>query len=139
MKLHHGRPVSDPFGSDQRTSRQNKSLKDEEEVIETLEAAGVDCEQITSVDRSKVDDALEVTEVSESDVYDIDESGYVRNTDVDKDSKETRLQGLKDQLATTEDEDTAELREEIEKLEAGIEELTVIRVGRTHQTQSSVE
>jgi hypothetical protein len=138
-RLHHDRPVSGPFGSVQRTSRRNKSLKDEDEVIETLKEAGIEREQITSVDRSKVDDALTVTELSESDVYDIDESEYVRKADVDEDRKETRLQGLKDQLAASDDDQAADLREEIEDLEARIEELTSFQAGTSFHTQSSAE
>jgi archaellum component FlaC len=42
---------------------------------------------------------------------------------VDEEMKETRLQGLKDQLAGA-DEDTAELQAEIEELEQRINELT---------------
>ncbi len=78
---------------------------------------------MTSVGASKVDDALEVTEPSESDVYEIEESAYVQKADVDEETKATRLQGLKDQLAAT-DEDTADLQQEIEELEQRIDELT---------------
>ena len=124
-RLHHDQPVSGPFGSVQRTSRRNKSLKDEETVIERLEAAGVDREQITSVDRSKVDDALEVSELSETDVYEIEDSEYVRKADVDEQQKESRLQRLKDQLPASDHEDATELREEVDELEPRIEELTV--------------
>ena len=43
---------------------------------------------------------------------------YVRKTDVDDERKETRLQGLNDQLAATDDPESKGLREEIENLEA---------------------
>jgi len=128
-RLHHDRPVSGPFGSVQRTTRRNRSLRDEEEVLETLEAAGIDRERVLGVDRDKVDDALEVTEVAESDIYQIEESEYVRKADVDEERKETRLQGLKDQLAASEEEGAEELREEIEDLETRIDELTSFRTG----------
>jgi len=88
-------------------------------VLNAFEAAGIDREQLTTVDSSKVDDALDVTELSESDVYEIEESEYVRKADVDEEEKETRLQGLKDQLAAAEGEEADELREEIEELERG--------------------
>jgi hypothetical protein len=39
-RLYHDQPMSGPFGSVQRTSRCNKSLKDEETVIQRLETAG---------------------------------------------------------------------------------------------------
>lgn len=61
-RLHHDRPVSGPFGSVQRTARRNRSLKDDEEVLEVLEQAGIEEERVLSVDRSKVDEALDVTE-----------------------------------------------------------------------------
>ncbi|THE63111.1 DUF2800 domain-containing protein [Salinadaptatus halalkaliphilus] len=128
-RLHHDRPVSGPYGSVQRTTRRNRTLKDDEKVLETLEDAGIDRERVMGLDRSKVDDALEVTELSESDVYEVDESEYVRKADVDEEVKETRLQGLKDQLTATDGDEAEELREEIEDLEDRIDELTSFRTG----------
>ena len=135
-RLHHDRPVSGPFGSVQRTTRRNRSLKDENEVLALLEDAGIDREQVTGVDRDKVDDALDVTELSESDVYEVEESEYVRKADVDEERKETRLQGLKDQLAATEGEEAEELRQEIEELEGRIEELTEFKSGASFHTRA---
>lgn len=136
-RLHHDRPVTGPFGAVQRTTRRNRSLKDDEEVLKTLEAAGIDRDRVLGVDRSKVDDALEVTELSESDVYEIEEREYVRKAEVDEERKETRLQGLKDQLAATDGEEAAELREEIEELEARIQELTEFKPGSGYHTRST--
>ncbi|WP_436901193.1 hypothetical protein [Halovenus halobia] len=138
-RLHHDRPVSGPFGSVQRTARRNRSLKDEEEVLGTLEEAGIEPERVTSVDRDKVDDALDVTELSERDVYEIEESEYVRKADVDEERKETRLQGLKDQLAATEGEEAEELRQEIEELESRIDELTEFKSGQAFHTPTGGE
>lgn len=128
-RLHHDRPVSGQYGSVQRTSRRNRSLKDDEEVLERLEDAGIDRERVLSVDRSKVDEALEVTTLSESDVYEIEETEYVRKAEVDEDVKETRLQGLKDRLAASEDDEADQLRQEIEELEERIDDLTSFRTG----------
>jgi hypothetical protein len=135
-RLHHDRPVSGPFGSVQRTSRRNRSLKDDEEVLEVLEDVGLDRERVMSVDRDKVDDALEVTELSESDVYEIEESEYVRKAEVDEERKETRLQGLKDQLAAAEGGEAEELRGEIEELEDRIDELTEFKSGQEFYTSA---
>ena len=135
-RLHHDQPVAGQYGSVQRTSRRNRTLKDEQRVVETMEDAGIDRERITSVDSSKVDEALDVVEVAESAVYDIDESEYVRKADVDEDQKETRLQGLKDQLAAAEGEEAEELREEIEELEDRIEELTEFKSGASFHTRA---
>jgi hypothetical protein len=135
-RLHHDQPVAGQYGSVQRTSRRNRTLKDDETVVEKMENAGIDRERITSVDNSKVDEALDVVEVAESEVYDIDESEYVRKADVDEDRKETRLQGLKDQLAAAEGDEAEELREEIEELEDRIEELTEFKTGSQFHTRA---
>lgn len=128
-RLHHDRPVTGQYGSVQRTSRRNRSLKDDEEVLDMLEAEGIDRERVMAVDRGKVDEALEVTTLSQSDVYEVDESEYVRKAEVDEDVKESRLQGLKDRLAASEGEEVDELRDEIEKLEERIDDLTSFRTG----------
>ncbi|ELZ15829.1 hypothetical protein [Natrinema limicola] len=128
-RLHHDRPVAGQYGSVQRTSRRNRSLKDDEEVLSRLEAEGIDRERVMSVDRQKVDEALEVTTLTESDVYEIDESEYVRKAEVDDDVKESRLQGLKDRLAASEETEAEELQQEIEALEERIDDLTSFRAG----------
>ncbi|WP_318570933.1 hypothetical protein [Salinigranum marinum] len=138
-RLHHDQPIYGQYGSVQRTIRRNRSLKGDEEVLETLEAAGIERERVLSVDRNKVDDALDVTDLSESDVYDIEESEYVRKAEVDEEVKESRLQGLKGRLAAVDGEDTDELQQEIEELERRIEELTSFESGRTFHTPSSSE
>ena len=128
-RLHHDRPVAGQYGSVQRTSRRNRSLKDDEDVLSMLEAEGIDRERVMSVDRQKVDEALEVTTLTESDVYEIDESEYVRKAEVDNDVKESRLQGLKDRLAASEETEAEELQQEIEALEERIDDLTSFRAG----------
>jgi hypothetical protein len=133
-RLHHDQPVSGQYGSVQRTSRRNRSLRNEDEVIRKLEAEGIDRERVTSVDTSKVDEALEVTELAESDLYEIEESAYVRKADVDEEEKETRLQGLKDRLAAT-NEETDELQKEIEELEQRIDDLTSFDTGSSLQSK----
>jgi hypothetical protein len=128
-RIHHDQPTHGQYGTVQRTSRRRRTLKDEEDVLATLEAAGIDRERVLGIDREKVDDALEVTDLSESDVYDIDEQAYVRKADVNEDTKQSRLQGLKDRLAATESEEADALRTEIKELEARIDELTSFRTG----------
>lgn len=128
-RLHHDQPVHGQYGSVQRTSRRNRTLKDDETLVEKLESEGIDRERVTTVDASKVDEALEVTELSETDLYEIEERQYVRKADVDEERKESRLQGLKDQLAALDSTETTELQQEIKDLEARIEELTGFRSG----------
>lgn len=135
-RVHHDQPVHGQFGSVQRTSRTYRSLKDEADILATLEAAGIDRERVTTVDADKVDEALEVTEISPEEVFEIDDREYVRKAEVDEDRKETRLQGLKDQLAAADDSEAEDLREEIEDLEARIDELTQFTPGRQFHTPS---
>lgn len=132
-RLHHDQPVHGQYGSVQRTSRRNRSLRDEEEVLDTLEAAGIERERVMSVDSSKVAKALDVTELAESDVYEGSESEYVRKAEVDEAAKESRLQGLKDRLAASGDTESDELRQEIEALEERIDDLTSFSTGTQMQ------
>ncbi len=101
-----------------------------------LESAGIDREQLVSVDREKVDEALNVVELSESAVYELDESEYVRKAEVDEERKETRLQGLKDRLAVSDDPEAEVLRQEVERLEQEIEDLTEFSPGSAFGTQA---
>ncbi len=135
-RLHHDQPVHGQYGSVQRTTRRNRSLKDDGEVLQLLEDAGIARERIMSVDREKVDEALEVTELSESAVYEIDKSEYVRKAEVDDERKETRLQGLKDQLALSDDPEAEELQQEVAELEQRIEDLTEFTPGTSIGTRS---
>ena len=132
-RLHHDQPVHGQYGSVQRTSRRNRSLRDEEEVLDTLEDAGVARERVMSVDSSKVAEALDVTELAESDVYEVSESEYVRKAEVDEEVKESRLQGLKGRLAAGDDAESDELRQEIEALEERIDDLTSFSIGTQMQ------
>lgn len=138
-RLHHDQPVHGQFGSVQRTSRRRRNLKDEDEVLAALEEAGIDRERVLGVDADKVDDALKVTDLTESAVYELEEREYVRKAEVDEEVKETRLQGMKDRLAVSDDPEADELRAEIEELEDRIEELTEFKTGRKFHTQSGVE
>jgi hypothetical protein len=52
-RLHHDQPVSGQFGSVQRTSRKNRSLKDDELVLNAFEAAGIERERLTTVDATR--------------------------------------------------------------------------------------
>ncbi|MFC6977121.1 DUF2800 domain-containing protein [Halomicroarcula sp. GCM10025709] len=138
-RLHHDQPVSGQFGSVQRTTRSQRSLKDEETVVNALEAAGIDRERVTSLDRDKVDDALAVTELAESDLYELDTTEYVRKANVDEESKETRLQGLKDRIAASDatDDEVEQLQAEITELEDRIEELTSFTSATSYHTSST--
>ena len=128
-RVQHDRPAHGQYGSVQRTTRQNRLLKDDETVLEAFEGTGIDRDQVTGVDRGKVDEALDVVSVPESAVYEVSESEYVRKADVDEERKETRLQGLKDRLAVSDDPEAEVLRQEIDRLEQEIEELTEFSPG----------
>jgi len=86
-RLHHDQPVHGQYGSVQRTSRRNRSLKDEKQVLETLKAAGIGRARVMSVDSGKANEALDVTELSDTDVYEVDESEYARKAEVDEETE----------------------------------------------------
>ena len=69
-----------------------------------------------------------MTTLSESDAYDIEESGYVRKAEVDEDVKESRFQGSTDRLAAGDDE-AEQLRDEVEDLEQRVDDLTSLHTG----------
>ncbi|EMA56260.1 hypothetical protein [Halococcus thailandensis] len=135
-RVGHDRPVHGQYGSVQRTTRRNRSLKDDEEVLDAFAETGIDRDQLVGVDRSNVDEALDVVSVPESAVYDVSESEYVRKAEVDEERKETRLQGLKDRLAVSDDPEADVLRQEVERLEQEIEELTEFSPASSFGTQS---
>lgn len=135
-RLHHDRRVSGQYGSVQRTTRRRRELKDDDTVLEVLEGAGVPRDRVLGVDRDKVEDALDVVEVAEEDLFEIEETAYVRKADVDEGVKESRLQGLKDRLATSDEPEADDLRQEIDDLEARIEDLTEFSAGSEFHTRS---
>jgi hypothetical protein len=139
QRVQHDRAIHGQYGSVQRTTRRNRSLKDDEQVLETLEDAGIARKQVVSVDRNKVDEALDVVSLPESAVYVTSESDYVRKAEVDEERKETRLQGLKDRLAVADDPEADVLRQEIERLEQEIEDLTEFSPGSAFGEQTEYE
>ena len=58
---------------------------------------------------------------------------------MDEERKETRLQGLKDQLAAADGDEAEDLRDEIEALESRIEELTEFKSGTSFHTRAGGE
>ena len=135
-RVGHDRPLHGQYGLIQRTTRRQRSLKDDDEVLAALEDTGIDRERLLSVDREKVDEALDVVSLPEFAVYDTSESEYVRKAEVDEDRKETRLQGLKDQLAVSDDPEAEVLRQEVERLEQEIEDLTEFSPGSAFDVQA---
>lgn len=123
-QVQHDRPSHGQFGSIQRTTRQNRSLKDDKTVLDAFEDTGINREQLLGGDHEKANEALDVVSIPESAVYDVSESEYVRKAEVDEEHKETRLQGLKDRLAVSDDPEAEVFRQEVDRLEAEIEDLT---------------
>jgi hypothetical protein len=52
-RLHHDRPVAGQYGSVQRTSRRNRSIKDDKKVLAMFEAEEIDRERVITVDRGE--------------------------------------------------------------------------------------
>jgi len=116
-------PVYGQFGAVLRTTRGRRSLKDAETVYAALDDRGIPREWVTGVVAEKVDVVLSVTDLDEADVYDVEAQTYVQKTDVNREAKASRLQGLRDRLAALEGEEADDLRAEIEELEKRIQTL----------------
>jgi hypothetical protein len=114
----HGR-----FGTVHRTTRERRHPKDDEAVFEALDDAGIPREWVLGVDPEKLDVVLAVTDLDESDVYDVEEQVFVQKTGVDEEAKQSRLQGLKDRLEALDSDDADRLRDDIEALEGRLDAL----------------
>ena len=128
-RIHHDKPIHAQYGSVQRIESRRRKIGDEDEIKSKIKNQGIEPERVMGIERDKLDEALEVTELSEDDVYDISHSEYIRKSQVDEDVKKSRLQGLKDKLDDRNDEEVKELRQEIEELEKRINELTSFEKG----------
>lgn len=113
----HGR-----FGTVRRTTRTRRTVRDEEVVFEALDEHGIPREWVLGVDQTKLDVILSVTDLEESDVYDVDESVYVQKTAVDEDEKYELLAGIRDRLDALEGEEGEAIREELTDIESRLEE-----------------
>ncbi|MFB6140491.1 MAG: hypothetical protein ABEJ26_08665 [Halosimplex sp.] len=115
--------VSGRYGTVSRAHRRRRRLKDEDEVLDRLDEAGVPREWVLGIDSDKLDVVVATTDVAEDEVYDIDDAYHVQKTDVDADEKRSRLGGLRDRLDDLDDAEADELRDEIDRLEGRIDDL----------------
>lgn len=76
--------LSAEFGTVSRSTRTGRSLRDPETVAERLERAGVDPETARAFDDDLVAEAVEETDLEETDVFELEERGSVRRVDVDE-------------------------------------------------------
>ncbi|WP_226042014.1 hypothetical protein [Natrinema sp. DC36] len=113
----HGR-----YGTVRRTTRERRRPKDAETVFAALDERGIPREWVTGIDRDKMDVVLAVTDLEESEVYDVDEDVYVQKTGVDEDEKYSRLQGIADRIDDLEDAEGEALREELDDIEDRLDE-----------------
>ena len=114
--------LSGQFGTVRRTRRERRRPKDDETVLDALDEYGIPHEWVLGVDPDKLDVVLAVTDLSEDEVYDVDEQVYVQKTGVDEGEKFSRLKGLADRIDEVEGVDGERLREELADLEARLDE-----------------
>ncbi len=88
------RSVAADFGEVNRNSYESLSLKDERTVREALEAAGVDPAEVSSVDSSKVRDAVEAGRIDREAVFDAEDRTRIRRVSVAEDRREELLAEL---------------------------------------------
>jgi hypothetical protein len=114
--------LSGQFGTVRRTTRQRRRPKDDEAVLDALDEYGIPHEWVLGVDPDKLDVVLAVTDLSENEVYDVEEQVYVQKTGVDESEKFSRLQGLADRIEEVDGVEGERLREELASLEARLDE-----------------
>ncbi len=119
-RLGPGQQLHGRFGTVRRTTRERRRPKDDEAVFEALDDRGIPREWVLGVDPDKLDVVLAVTDLTEEEVYDVDEQVYVQKTGTDEEEKFSRLQGLADRLDGVEGGE--ELREDLADLERRIDE-----------------
>ena len=112
----HGR-----YGTVHRTTRERRRPKDDETVLDALDEHSIPREWVLGIDPDKLDVVLAVTDLTEQEVYDVDEQVYVQKTGVDENEKYSRLQGLSDRIENVDGIEGETLREELDALEERID------------------
>jgi hypothetical protein len=121
-RLGPGQSLSGRFGTVRRTTREYRRPKDDEVVLDALDEHGIPREWVLGVDPETLDVVLAVTDLSEDEVYDVDEQEYAQKTGTDEREKFSHLQGLADRLDELEGEASEEIREDLAALEERIDE-----------------
>ncbi|WP_225335009.1 hypothetical protein [Halomicrobium urmianum] len=111
------------YGTVARARREYRQLRDEDEVLDALDDAGVPREWVLGVDEEKLDVVIATTDLEEDDVYDVDGRYYVQKTGVEGEAKRSHLQGLRNRLAELDEDEADELRDEIDDLEERIDDV----------------
>ncbi|QLG61445.1 hypothetical protein [Halorarum salinum] len=121
-RLGPGQELHGRFGTVRRTTRERRRPKDDETVLDALDRHGIPHEWVLGIDPDRLDVVLAVTDVTEDEVYDVDEQVYVQKTGVDEGEKYSRLRGLADRIDRLEGAEREDLREELTDLEARLDE-----------------
>ena len=121
-RLGPGQSLSGRFGTVRRTTREYRRPKDDEVVLDALDEHGIPREWVLGVDPETLDVVLAVTDLSEDEVYDVDEQEYAQKTGTDEREKFSHLQGLADRLDELEGEASEDIREDLAALEERIDE-----------------
>lgn len=119
-RLGPGQQLHGRFGTVRRTTRERRIPKDDETIFEALDERDIPRAWVTGVDPEKLDVVLAVTDLDETEVYDVDEQVYAQKTGVDEDEKFARLRGLAERLE--EIEGGEEIHDDLLEIERRIDE-----------------
>ena len=114
--------LSGRFGTVRRTTRQRRRAKDDETVLDALDEYDIPEEWVLGVDPDKLDVVIAVTDLPESDVYDVEQQEYVQKTATEEGEKYARLQGLLDRIDELDADEEAALREDLQALEERLQD-----------------
>lgn len=111
------------FGSVTRTERTRREPLDTETIFRELDDRDIPRDWVLDVDRQKLDVVVAVTELAETDVYDVETETYVQKTDISGIEREAHLRRLEDQLAPLDGERAERLHDEVRALEERLDSL----------------
>jgi hypothetical protein len=90
------REIEADVGAVRRYTSERTSLRAEEAVLDAVERAGVDPERVMAPDRSRVEDAVEATDLSHGDAFETEERVSVRRQDIDEERRRILLEDFED-------------------------------------------
>ncbi|WP_435551847.1 hypothetical protein [Natrinema sp. CGMCC1.2065] len=83
-RIHDDRAVESDYGEIRRYTTQRRYVRDEDEVLDTLDRAGIDPKTVLSVDKQKLATAIEETDIDDEQVFETEDAPRIQRTDVNE-------------------------------------------------------
>ncbi|WP_435365991.1 hypothetical protein [Haloarchaeobius sp. DYHT-AS-18] len=89
--------LSSECGEVARSTRERRTLRDEETVLTALATAGVSPQEVMGVDSEKVEEVVESADIDPSEVFEVERTTYVRKAGVNEGALARLLEAQKDE------------------------------------------